>query len=327
MPFLISGAILVTILLALFAVCRWAYGKAFYHPDDKKAGDPRAFFSGDEHARYRQKLHELVDWLEPLDFERVSIVSRDGLTLVGRYYHTADGAPLKIVFHGWRSNLLRDCCGAAKMAMNAGYNLLLVCQRAHGESGGNTITFGILEKYDCLAWVNYAVDRFGSEVRILLGGVSMGAATVLMASALELPKNVKGISADCGYTSPEAIIRKVCREDVGIPDVIGFPLVRLAARLYGGFSVKDGGALEAVKQARVPLLLIHGDADAFVPFSMCHEIYGAIPGEKRLLAVKGAGHGLSYFVSSEDYESTLRAFEESALRTGENERKAGEQST
>lgn len=313
MPFLISGAILVTILLALFAVCRWAYGKAFYHPNDQKNGDPRAFFSGDEHARYRQKLHELVDWLEPIDYERVSIRSRDGLTLVGRYYHTADKAPLKIVFHGWRSNLLRDCCGAAKMAMNAGYNLLLVHQRAHGESDGNTITFGVMEKYDCLDWVNYAVDRFGSDVKILLGGVSMGAATVLMASALPLPENVKGISGDCGYSSPEAIIRKVCREDMGIPDRLAFPFVRLAARLFGKFSLKDGGAAEAVKSARVPLMIMHGDADDFVPFSMCHEIYDNITVKKTIYTVEGAGHGLCYFADPEKYERALHEFEEMVL--------------
>ena len=149
------------------------------------------------------------------------------------------------------------------MAWNSGYNLLLIEQRALGGSEGRTITFGIKEKYDCLSWINYAIERFGKDVKIILGGVSMGAATVLMASALDLPKNVKCISADCGYTSPEAIIRKVCREDMGIPDWLGFPFVRLGARIYGGFSILDGGAIEAVKQAKVPLMIMHGDEDDF----------------------------------------------------------------
>ena len=112
---------------------------------------------------------------------------------------------------------------------------------------------------------------------------------------------------------PEAIIRKVCREDMGIPDSLGFPFVRLGARLFGGFSIMDGGALEAVKHAKVPLMIMHGDEDDFVPFSMCHELYEAIPGQKTLLTVAGAGHGLSYFAETERYEQTLHAFESAAL--------------
>ena len=315
MPFLILGGVLFLILAVALCAARWVFGKAFYAPDHKKIADPRDFYSEGKDAVHRDALIALVDELEPRPFEAVSITSRDGLRLTGRYYHTADGAPLKFIFHGWRSNVLRDCGGGARMAFDSGYNLLLVNQRAHGDSDGNVITFGIKEKYDCLDWINYAVDRFGKDVKIILGGISMGAATVLMASALELPENVKCISADCGYTSPEAIIRKVCREDMGIPDWLGFPFVRLGARVFGKFSIMDDGAVEAVKHSKVPLMIMHGDEDDFVPFSMCHEIFDAIPGEKTLLIVKNAGHGMSYFVETERYTEALKKFENDALQS------------
>lgn len=311
MPFLITSCVLLLILLG---ISRWVYNKAFYVPKGKKSADPYAHFGRKKDEDCRRKLYGLVDMLKEKESEEVSITSYDGLRLVGHYYHLRDGAPLKIIFHGWRSTYLRDCGGGAVMAWKAGYNLLLVDQRALGKSEGRTITFGIKEKYDCLSWVNYSIERFGKDVQIILGGISMGAATVLMASALDLPKNVKCISADCGYTSPEAIIRKVCREDMGIPDWLGFPFVRIGAWIFGGFSIKDGGALEAVKHAKVPLMIMHGDEDDFVPYAMCHELYDAIEGPKTLLTVSGAGHGLSYFVETERYEKALREFEESALK-------------
>ncbi len=313
MPFLIVGGVLFLLAVALLSACRWVYNKAFYVPEKKKWTDPRSFYSDGKDAIHKAALVALVDELEPCPYEAVSILSHDGLRLTGRYYHTRDGAPLKIIFHGWRSNALRDCGGGAKMAFAAGYNLLLINHRAHSDSDGNTITFGIKEKYDCLDWTLWAVDRFGKDVKIILGGISMGAATVLMASALDLPKNVKCISADCGYTSPEAIIRKVCRVDMGIPDSIGFPLIRMSARIFGRFSILDGGALEAVRHAKVPIMIMHGDEDDFVPFSMCGEIYDAVASEKTLLTVTGAGHGMSYFVETAGYEKALLKFESDAL--------------
>ncbi len=313
----ISLGVLALLLTALIVLCLWIRGKAFYQNKEQKKGEPRAFFSGDEYAAYHRELIRMVDWLEPIPCEKIYIPSHDGLRLCGRYYHAADNAPIKIVFHGYRSHVLRDCCGAAKMAMHAGYNLLLVCQRAHGDSEGTCITYGIKEKYDCLAWVNYCVSRFGKDCKILLGGVSMGAATVLMASALPLPPNVVGISADCGYTSPQDIIRKVCREDMGIPDRLAYPFIALTARLFCGFSLKDAGAVEAVKKARVPILIMHGEADDFVPYAMCLPIYENIPTPKQLLSVPGAGHGLCYFADPMHYEEVLHRFEENAIQHAE----------
>ena len=307
MPFLIVGIAVIGLLGVAFGFLRWSFRKAFYMPDAKKKTDPRHFFGEARDDFCKAPMLELVDELDARSYERVTVRSHDGLTLVGRLYEETESDVVHIIFHGWRGNALRDGCGGSRLARDAGHSILLVDQRAHGESDGNVITFGIKEKYDCLDWVNFARERFGSDIKILLVGVSMGAATVLMASDLDLPANVKGIAADCGYSSPEAIVRKVCC-DMGIPDRVGYPFVRVSARLFGGFSMKDGGAVEAVKHARVPILLIHGEEDGFVPFSMCREIYDACASEKYLLAVPHAGHGLSFFYDRKAYEQAQGLF-------------------
>ena len=308
---MICIGLLVALLVAAFLFLRWSYRQAFYMPTDKKRADPRKIFGKDPDPFYRERMLSLVDALESVPAERVSIPSRDGLRLSARLYD-ADSDVVEIIFHGWRGSALRDGCGGSCLAREAGHRILLVDQRAHGESDGNTITFGIKEKYDCLDWVNYVVDRYGKDVKVLLVGLSMGAATVLMASALDLPENVRGIAADCGYSSPEAIIRKVCR-DMGISDKLGYPFIRISARLFGGFSMRDGGAVEAVKQAKVPILLIHGKKDDFVPFAMCREIYDAIASKKYLLEVEEAGHGTSFFYDYEAYAKAVRDYQSDVL--------------
>jgi len=310
---IIIAAVVAVAVIFLLLVARWCYRQAFYFSEKEKRVDPHTFFSAPNGEFCRAQMVALVDELLQTPSERVSITSRDGLRLTGQLYRFSDEARVEILFHGWRSSSVRDASGGAQLAKQVGYNLLIVDQRAHGESEGHTITFGVKEKYDCIDWVDFVISRFGKDVKILLGGVSMGASTVLMASGLaELPSQVKAITADCGYSSPEAILRKVSR-DRGIPDRLGYPFLRLGAKLFGGFSLKDGGAVEAVKHARVPIMIMHGKADDFVPFSMALEIFEACRGEKYLLAIPDAGHGLSYFFDTETYSRQVGDFKRRAL--------------
>jgi fermentation-respiration switch protein FrsA (DUF1100 family) len=135
----------------------------------------------------------------------------------------------------------------------------------------------------------------------------MGAATVLMASALPLPENVMGIIADCPYSSPKAVIQKVCR-DMHFPVRLTYPFLRLGARLFGGFSLSDEGAVDAVKESRVPILVIHGEDDRFVPCEMSREIAKAAPEKVRLETFPGAGHALSYMLDPVRYRRVTAEF-------------------
>lgn len=251
--------------------------------------------------------------IDAKDFETVEITSVDGLTLRGRYYHRNDGAPLIIFMHGYKGNFYRDGNGIFTYSKKFGFNVLLVYQRAQGQSEGKTITFGIMERKDCKSWVEYAIKRFGPEQEILLAGISMGGATVMMAADVGLPDNVKGIMSDCGFTSPKEIICAVM-DSLKLPSKVLYPLAKLGARWFGGFDLEETSAVESLKKCKIPVLFIHNEGDDFVPCRMsekCHEACAS--GEKKFLLVQGVGHGMSYCLEPKEYEKAMDEFFEKTL--------------
>lgn len=302
----IVGVVALLILLALAAAyvcCQLAFGVR------AKAGeDIFRLPKGEQYTVHQERSTAMIKIAAEIPYEDVWITSHDGLKLHGKYYHAADNAPLQIMFHGYRSAAVRDFCGGLQEALKMGYNVLLVDQRAHGKSEGKYLTFGVKERYDCLAWVQYAVERLDPDTRILLYGMSMGAATVLMAAGLPLPKNVIGIVADCGYTAPPEILQKVVGE-MGYPVRLVYPLIRLGGRVYAGFDTKAASAAEAMEHCTLPVLFIHGEDDRFVPCQMSRENYRLCAAtNKRLLTVPNAGHGISYMEDKEAYLNAVKSF-------------------
>ena len=194
------------------------------------------------------------------------------------------------------------------MLMEMGYNMLAVEQIGTGESEGHTITFGIRESKDVRAWVDYAVRRFGSSVKICLVGISMGGTAVLMSALEDLPENVKGIAADCPFDSPVAIIKKVAAKDAHIPGFIAGPAARLSAFLFGRFRFGKLTAADGAAAAKVPILLIHGEDDRFVPEYMSRRIAEANPDLVTRVTFPGAGHGVSYLADEERYKKVTGDF-------------------
>ncbi len=260
------------------------------------------------YARCWDMLIELIDGMESVPYDEMRIRAADGTALYARYYHLRDGAPIEIQMHGYRGSY-QDFCGGFKLARELGHNILLVHQRAHGLSEGRVITFGIRERQDCRAWARFMAEKY-PQSPLILCGVSMGATTVLMASALSLPPQVKGVLADCPFTTPAAIIEKVCVENLHLPAWAAMPFVRLGAVLYGGFHLSAASALTAVKETHLPILLIHGEADGFVPCRMSREIKAAGGDKVTLLTVPAADHGISYMVDTPAYVRAVTAFTE-----------------
>ena len=294
------------LLVATLGISYICFRMAFYVP---KKEEPTQYPL--PHGRIYQPHHEKMKlWMDEtrkIPYEEVSITSFDGLKLYGKYYEYAPGAPIELMMHGYRGLAERDLCGGVQRCAKLGRSALIIDQRACGKSDGKVISFGVNEHRDCLAWVDFMVQKFGPEVKIYLCGISMGASTVLMAAGKELPANVVGVLADCGYSSAKAIIKKVIRQ-MGLPAGISYPFVKLGARLYGGFCLEETPSVESVKQCKIPVLLIHGDTDDFVPCYMSRENYDACASRKRLLTVPGAGHGLCYVIDPETYVATLREF-------------------
>lgn len=258
---------------------------------------------------FRAQSEKMIRDTLSIPYEDVFITSFDGLRLHAKFYAASERkAPVQIMFHGYKSSAERDFCGGLREGIDGGFNVLLVDQRAHGESEGKYLTFGVNERFDCLSWASYAAERFGNDVKIYLYGISMGASTVLMASALPLPKSVSGIVADCGYTSPKAIICSVLR-DHHVPAAPVYAVAKLGARLFCGFDLDSASAPDALRRSHIPVLFIHGDDDRFVPCRMSRENFEASAAEhKKLLIVHNAGHGLSYMLDRPAYLSALHEF-------------------
>jgi len=292
--------------IATLFTAYYTYSQCF-RADPLRRDHPYAPLRGKEYIPYTENMKSVTRIMDSAPCEDVTISSHDGLKLWGRYYHTNDGAPLQVMFHGYRSLALRDCAGAYILAKKMGFNVLAIDHRSHARSDGRAITFGILERLDCLSWINYAVKRFGADTPIILSGLSMGAATVLMASELELPENVCCIIGDCPYSSPRNIIRKVSK-DKGFPEKLVYPFIRIGARLFGGFSLESCSADEAVKNSKIPILLIHGEADGFVPCDMSRSIYEGCKDHAQLHTFPGAGHCLAYMIDPLRYEDVTVRF-------------------
>lgn len=293
--------------IVLFVVFLFVLYDVIFSANKRYMGDEHSLPHGKLYDPYHEVIKSCVGQVLEVPFEEVEVYSYDGLRLVGRYYHLSDDAPLIIFFHGYRCSGLRDGNGIFLYCRKLGFNVLLADQRAHGKSAGKTITFGVKERYDCASWVNYATERFGKTQKIYLSGLSMGGATVLMASDIGLPKNVIGIMADCPYSSPKAILCSVMKQ-MGFPSKITYWFARLSAKLIGGFDTEETSAIEAVKKSGVPILILHGDADDFVPCTMSLDCQLACKKQVQVKLIKGAGHGMSHCVDTKSYEEAVYGF-------------------
>ena len=309
MKYLWIGLFILTLLATIVVLIAYiCFRMAFYVPKKRPTPEEYPVPDGEEYLPYREQMIQWIKETRALPHEDMQITSFDGLTLRGRYYEYAPGAPIELMLHGYRGESERDMSGGVQRCFALGRSALVVDQRGCGRSEGSVITFGAKEHKDCLCWVDHMVQRFGSDVKIILTGISMGAATVVMASGCELPENVIGVLADCGCSSAKEIIQLVIRNRIGLPPKLAYPFVRLGARLFGGFDPDTASAVDAIRNTKVPVIFYHGDADDFVPSYMSRDMYDACPSRKELVIIPGAAHGLSFPKDPDTYLLTLSAF-------------------
>ncbi|MBQ8350918.1 MAG: alpha/beta hydrolase [Clostridia bacterium] len=259
-------------------------------------------------GEYRASVEKTLATVEAMPYEPLRIRSHDGLSLFGRLYSVENAIGTVVLFHGYRSYGENDFSGIFSYYMQERRcHVLLVDQRAHGESEGKYITFGIHERRDCVAWATYLAERFGASHKIVLDGMSMGAATVMMASAEALPRSVVGIIADCGYSTPVDILCHVGRR-MRLPLPLIMPGVMWLCRVLAHFDPYETSAMAAVAQSPLPKLFVHGTADDFVPYEMGERLFAAAGGEKKMVSVEGADHGMSFLVSPEQVLAALTEF-------------------
>lgn len=317
-------------LLATAGVGETVY---FYNRTMKRGNaktDRTIKMSGTDWTQYYPLMEERKKFVLAQPHSDETITSFDGLKLHATYFPAIGQGeaveekkqkegqkPVKnkivICFHGYTGEGLSNHVAIGDYFLKQGYAMLLPDARAHGESEGEYIGFGCLDRQDALYWINWAIQKCGEDVSILLYGTSMGGATVLMASGLKLPANVKGIVSDCGFTSPKEVFTHVLNHMYHLP---AFPAIQgadLINKKYAGYGMDECNAKREVQKAQVPILFIHGSADTFVPCSMCDEIYENCRSPKRKLIIEGASHAESYYKDMETYENALTKFAEEIM--------------
>lgn len=272
----------------------------------KKAGSRLA--GAAKLQEYLETLEEGREKLLNSRYEDVEITGSDGIRLKGHWKTCEKPKRVIIAMHGWRSSWAKDFGTIDSFWQENGCSVLYAEQRAQGESEGNYMGFGLLERYDCLEWIRWVNERTGGKLPVYLAGVSMGASTVLMAAGLDLPENVKGIISDCGFTSPYAVWKHVVEKNLHLSYRMHRSQIIRRCRKRIQMGDREYSTVEALKSSHIPVLFVHGSDDRFVPVEMTYENYKACQAPKMLLIVPGAGHGMSYYTEPEKYERAFKEF-------------------
>lgn len=298
-----AGAISYKITKRLVGIALDRNGDEIIETQEKK------YTESPELKVFIKKREEAAEKLEKSSCETVEITAHDGINLVGHWRDCENAKRIIIAMHGWRSSWTKDFGIIADFLQENGCCVLYVEQRGQNSSGGKYMGFGLTERYDCLDWINWVNQQEFEGLPIYLCGISMGASTVLMTAGFNLPENVHGVIADCGYTSPHAIWKHVVEESLHLHyDEVMSGIAEDICRSKIQIGPKDYSCTDAMRECKVPVLFIHGTDDDFVPVEMTYENYKACIAPKHLLIVPGAGHGMSYILNKEEYERMVKQF-------------------
>lgn len=260
--------------------------------------------------KYRKMMGPRKDWLLQQPLEEIEITAFDGIRLHAKYLPAEKPSSRIVIYlHGYTSTGIGEFAAKSQFYHELGFDCLILDLRAHGESGGDYVGFGVLDRFDCLAWINYVIERFGNEKRILLHGTSMGASTALMTLGFDdLPDSVKGVVSDCAFTSPYDVFAHILKRDYHMPP---FPIMNINSVMCmkkAGYRFNDYSTLTALKKTDRPVLFIHGAADNFVPVWMSRQNSKTCVSPSELVIVPNAGHGASYYENSQLYEEAELRF-------------------
>lgn len=312
---IVVGSLVVILLPGFFVATHVVFKEAFYN-DQKGDLNKSSFLSGPQYEPYKEWIQRNLDEAGKVEpYEEVCVTSFDGLKLYGRVYRFNDSKNVQIQCHGYKGSGRRDMCRFLLNAKDNGLNVIVVDQRGHGRSDGNIVTYGVNERKDLLKWIDLAKEKFGEDCKIILAGLSMGAATVTMSLDQNLPDNVKGVYADCPFSAPKDEILKVALEEkTKLPKPAALLMIKNAAKIWGHFNLFESSAVESVKKTNIPVLLIHGEADTFVPFEFSQKIAAANPEMVDLQSFPNAGHALCYFTDNKRYLQIVSEFYKKCLK-------------
>ncbi len=275
---------------------------------DNPKAPPRAFalLMPPESRQFTKPEAESEEW---------RIRSDDGLLLTAsRFYPEAESDRWVIVAHGYGCTQ-QNSWYIASTYLSMGYNVLTPDLRASGDSEGQFLTMGYKESGDITHWADEIVKRY-PEARIALHGVSMGAATVMLAAASnKLPSNVVACIEDSGFTSAYHLLALRLEDSFGLP---GFPAMNLLdwrCEHLAGFSLRHAAPIKVMDRVRMPILFIHGEKDTLVPPYMADLLYEACwSPRKEIFIAPDTIHGAASQTVHDEYYEKVRKFLEPCMR-------------
>ncbi len=303
-PILLTAA--AVIIAAVFIGAFFLLKFAVYRKEDKGTS-PSDVIREKDSDEIKQRKQWYFDNRDK--FAAYEITRFDGLKLMGFAMPAESKSDRTVIlFHGYTSNHVREFAPFYKFWHEIGFNILAVDLRAHGESEGKYITYGVKDCKDAVKWVELALSLFGSHSEIYFHGISMGCATALMATGEKLPENVKGIVADCGYTAPYEQFSKVIKMWFHLPPIPLIPAANLLCGIICGWHFGQCDTRKCLSQSDIPVLFIHGEKDGFIDKKMSAENYAACKGRKKLVLFEDADHAESYYKNPVRYENEIIDF-------------------
>ena len=291
------------ILIFFFLLCFINYTN-FYSPH-KGQNDDRKLTAATLKFASKERVMNLIDRINEVPYEDVYITSFDKIKLHARLYKN-ESKTVCIMMHGYRGTATRDFSGGARLMIDSGYNVILADERAHGLSKGHQITFGVREKKDVKSWIDFAYKTFGNDIKIVLIGISMGGASVLLAS--NHLKEGDLVIADCPYLKPKEIIEQTIKVFLKANPKILYPFANLTSIIFGHSSFSKDDASISVKESKAKFLIIHGDIDTVVPYTFSKRLYDVYPDKVQYELFKGAEHGISYIIDEDRYKRVVKEF-------------------
>lgn len=259
-------------------------------------------------AHLNSVLKSGADWFKIADREKIVIRSANGKkNLHADFIFSEKPSDVYIILvHGYTSS--PENMGIyAKKYHEVGYNVILPSLNGHADSEKDIVTMGWDDRLDVIEWANYISEEKPNS-KIIIHGVSMGAATTMMATGEDLPKNVVAAVADCGYTSVWDIFSNKLNKGMNLPD---FPILYSANtvnKAISKYDFKKASSVEQLKKSKTPTIFIHGEKDTFVPYEMLDKVYNACASEKEKVTIPDAPHARNACADPELYWKSVFDF-------------------
>lgn len=301
--------VIIFILLVIITILLFVFGMKFFILACKK--DDKSIIKNIE--KHNIDLTERivdanVEWFKEMDIKDLYIKSNDGLKLHATYLAAPNPYRTVICVHGYRAEGISDFSNIVRYLNMNHSNVLIIDQRACGESEGDFITFGAKEKEDLKLWIETVVNKIDDKVPIYLYGISMGATTSLLTLEYKLPFQVKGVIADSAYTSMNNVFDTLLSSWFHLP---GFPIINII-NMYCGmiahFNMDDTNTAKALKENEIPVMFIHGEKDTFVSPENTRTNYALTKGAKEILWIPEANHAEAILKDPNIYHAKLEYF-------------------